>query len=374
MSPDLQLWLPLPSAIVWFTLVVYQVYRDRFRTWTEVFFLAAAFFAGAYALSDLFFFNVATESQARTALLASFSSLSLTTLFFMLFGIVFYTRMRNLLFLLILPTLAILGLIWTTLVEGLHSLYGNNEPPYKGDYNSVVFAAWFVYTLTYALVGAWAFYRTYREVARQHTKLTRRMRGLMVAFVLTIALGSATNAVTGFLEIKIVSPFSSLLVIPGLLTFVTLSPRAQERLSVAVRRWKSRRYDIKMAFLTFLDGTLIASKVAPDQPMIDQDLFSGTLDVIQNFMRTSFPTQRGKWLKAITHGDFTLVMERAKYAQITLVLQGEETDQLRRQMRDALLQFEAENRAVLADWKGMPADAYGTEEMLSSFFVRRASG
>ncbi len=362
-------WLPLPSMVVWFVLVFYQLWRDRYRTWTEVFFLAACFFTGAYAMSDLFVFNVTSKAQAETALLASFSFFSLTALFFMLFGVVFYSRMRRLLFVTMLPTFVILGLIWTSLVTDMKSVFGGDEPPYRGVYNSAVFIAWTVYTLIYAFVGAWAFYRTYKEVARQHTKLTRRMRGLMITFVLAIALGSSTNVITGFFHIPMVSLFSTVLVVPGFVAFVTLSPLSRERLSIAVRKWKARRYEIKMAFLTFLDGTLIASKVPPEEQMIDQDLFSGTLDVIQNFMRTSFPTQRGKWLKSIIHGDYTLVMERAKYAQITLVLRGDETDQLRRQMRDDLLKFEAQNREALAAWKGVPTDATGTDAMLSSFFI-----
>ncbi len=360
-------WLPLPTAVVWFGLAIYQVYRDRFRTWTEVFFLATCFFIGAYALSDLFFFNSPTESAARTALLASFSSLTLADPFFALFGIVFYTRMRRILLLTIVPLLILLPILWTSLIVGLRPLFaGDTGAPYRGIYNQTVFAVWTGCILIYAIIGAWAFYRTYREVARQQTHLTRRMRGLMLAFILTVVLGSATNVITGFFSVTFIPLFSTLLVIPGLVAFEALSPLSTERLSVAVRRWKARRYEIKMGFVIYADGTLIGAEVQPGEKVIDQDLFSATLDVIQNFMRTSFPTLRGQWLRTITHGDYTLVIERGRHTYLVLVIQGEENDQLRRLMRDTILKFEAENRAVLANWRGVPAEAKGTSLMLLS--------
>ena len=121
--------------------------------------------------------------------------------------------------------------------------------------------------------------------------------------------------------------------------------------------------------MTYEDGTLIGAKIGPGEEVIDQDLFGATLDVIQNFMRTSFPILRGKFLSSIRQGSYTLVVEQARYSYLTVVLEGEETDQLRRQMRDLLLGFEERNRQALARWKGMPSDAKGTEEMLSEFFI-----
>lgn len=360
-------WLPLPTAVVWFGLAVYQVYRDRFRTWTEVFFLATCFFIGAYALSDLFFFNATTEPAARTALLASFSSLTFAAPFFALFGVVFYTRMRNILLVAIAPPLVLLPFLWTSLVVGMRGLFeGEPGPPYRGMYNPTVFATFTVFVLLYSLIGAWAFYRTYREVARQQTQLTRRMRGLMLAFILTVVLGSTTNVITGFFKVTFIPLFSTLLVVPGLVAFEALSPLSKERLSVAVRRWKARGYSIKMGFVIYSDGTLIGAEVQPGEKVIDQDLFSATLDVIQNFMRTSFPTLRGQWLRTITHGDYTLVIERGRTTYLVLVIQGEESDQLRRQMRDAILKFETDNRSILANWRGVPSEAKGTTAMLLS--------
>src|SRR5512137_2078110 len=94
-----QQWFPLATVGVWWGLAFYQVYRDRYRTWTEVFFLAGCFFVGSYALADMFFFTASTQQQAATAALLSFTVLTLGAYFFFLFALVFYTRMRSVLFL-----------------------------------------------------------------------------------------------------------------------------------------------------------------------------------------------------------------------------------------------------------------------------------
>jgi hypothetical protein len=361
--PYQQYW-PLGTVAVWWGLALYQVYRDRYRTWTEAFFLAACLFVGGYALADVFFFNAPDTSQAATAALISFSLLTLAVVFFLLFALVFYTRMRQAYLLTFVPAAALVALVWLNLVDKIDSLSGGG-PPWVGDWNRTVFAIWVAGALGYAVLAAYFLFRTYREVAHQTTNLRRRMFGLLVSALIALVLGTLTNTMRGLLGTQVLPLFSTGLVLPGIVSFATLSPISRERFSVAVRRWKASRYDIKAAFLIFTDGTLIGAKVQPGEKVIDQDLFSATLDVIQNFMRTSFPTLRGS-LSAIKHGDFTLVMERGRYAYLTIILQGEENDQLRRHMRDLLLKYEHDNQPVLADWRGMPSEAIGTDDLLGS--------
>src|SRR5437899_11605466 len=140
-------------------------------------------------------------------------------------------------------------------------------------------------------------------------------------------------------------------------------------MSEASRRFQARRYTIKAVFLTYEDGTLIGAQTRPGETSIDQDLFGATLDVIQNFMRTSFPILRGKSLSSIVNGTYTLVIEKARYCYLTVVLEDEETDQLRRQMRDVLITFEAQHRPALHKWQDVPSEARGTEQLLTGFFV-----
>ena len=366
LPPYVQYW-PLGTVAVWYGLAFYQVYRDRYRTWTEAFFLAACFFLGSYALADILFFTAPSPSQASLAALVSFSVLTLAVFFIFMFSLLFYTRMRRAYFVWLLPVIGLIGLVWVGLIPSPASIVPLDVtvggPPWVGKWDQTVFLVWVAGCIIYSALAAYFLFRTYLEVAALTTKLRRRMLGLLVSALLSLVLGTITNTLRGYFGTSFPSLFSTALVLPGVVSFITLSPLSTERFSVAVRRWKASRYDIKAAFVIFTDGTLIGAKVRPGEKVIDQDLFGATLDVIQNFMRTSFPTLRGS-LSAIKHGDFTLVMERGRYAYLTVILQGEENDQLRRHMRDLLLKYERDNQPVLADWRGMPSEAIGTDMML----------
>ncbi len=362
--PTQQYW-PLITAGVWYALATYQVYRDRFRTWTEAFFLVTCFFTGSYALSDVFFFTAPTTAQAAEVALIGFTFMTFVATFLFLFAVVFYTRMRRVYLLAFLPAFVILPLIWGGLVDRIIPLESGGGPPWVGDWNANLFIAWVVLIFAFAILAALALLRTYLEVASHTKQLRRRMLGLLLTTLIAVVLALSTNVLRGFTHASVLPLFSTGLALPGVVAFVTLSPMSTERFSVAVRRWKASRYDIKAAFLIFMDGTLIGAKIRPGEKVVDQDLFGATLDVIQNFMRTSFPGLRGS-LSTVKQGEYTLVMERGHHAYLTVVLQGEENDQLRRHMRDLLLEYERDNQTVLADWRGIPAEASGTDALLNS--------
>jgi len=192
------------------------------------------------------------------------------------------------------------------------------------------------------------------------------MRLELAAVVLALALGAGSNLLISGFGFHLPPLLSTLLAIPGIAALALLSPRSETPFMEAAHRWKSRGYAIKAAFLTYEDGTLLGSQAALGELAVDSDLFGSTLDMIQNFMRTSFPTQHGAWLRSITHGDYTLVLERGRATCLTLVLEGKENDQLRRLMRDALRAYERDNAEVLAHWRGVADEAAGTAAMLAS--------
>jgi len=367
---------PLVSAAAWFSLAALQVYRDRWHTWTETFFLFACFFAGMYAVGDWLLFNVEPTippdvgiRNATFAALVSVTSLSLAVNFFLLFSLVYVDRMRRSYWTFMIVTVGIIFMLWAFSLDHLLEPRETGTlwvPVFRSDF----FAIFLVYILVYGVLGIRNLYRLYTIVRGSSKALARRAAGLMVTFTAVLCLGLVTNGYLGLIQNqRIPPPFSTLLILLAGMAYYTLYPSGRERISEAIRRFQARRYNIKAVFLTFEDGTLIGSKVRPGEKVIDQDVFGATLDVIQNFMRTSFPILRGKWLSSISHGNYTLVLERGRRTYLTAVLDGEETDQLRRQMRDGLLRFEAENRNVLANWQGIPAEAQGTEELLGMFFI-----
>lgn len=359
--------LPLITAGVWFTLAAFQVYRDRVHTWTESFFLAGCIFAGFYAVSDWIFFHAVSDYAAIVAARLSLSAIVVTGLFLFLFTLVYIGRMKRIYWIYLAFTAIVIALIWSLPVGVIPPGPGQLYVP---EFDPRAFGPSLLLTAVFAGGGAYNLYRVHKIVRQYSQALARRSLGLFVVFVVTLVLGLSTNGLLGAIGNSTTPPpFSTLLVFVAGATLFTLYPGSGQRISVAIRRFQARRYSIKAAFVTYRDGTLIASKVQAGESIIDRDLFGATLDVIQNFMRTSFPLLRGKSLRTIKHGDYSLIIERAEYTYLTVVLGGEESDQLRRQMRDLLLEFEASNRDVLARWKGIPEQALGTDTLLDAFFI-----
>ncbi|HLE45888.1 MAG TPA: hypothetical protein VI915_02720 [Thermoplasmata archaeon] len=359
--------LPLLAACIWFGLALMQVYRDRTHTWTETFFLFACFFAGLYAFSDWLFFNSTNDVGALGAARLGLTSVILTELFFLLFTVVYVARMRRAYWLIAGASIPLLLYVWTATVEGV--IRPSVEGLYLPVLNPVAFLVLLLYVIACGGVGVVNLYRVYRIVREQSRGLARRAAGLVITFVTVLFLGMGTNGYLGVTQNTQVPPlFSTLLILVGFMTAYTLYPGGRERISAAIRKFRARRYQIEGVSLVYNDGTLIASRGREGAAGLDRDLFSATLDVIQNFMRTSFPFLRGTSLRTIEHGSYRILIERGKWCYLTVVLSGEENDLLRRQMRDLLREFEQTNADILRRWRGIPADAPGAEGMLRSLF------
>ncbi len=146
---------------------------------------------------------------------------------------------------------------------------------------------------------------------------------------------------------------------------------------------RTERGAVKAAYLILLDGTLVA-KVGTTTSPLDDDLFSATLDVIQNFMRTSFPFLKGTFLRTIEHGNLRILIERGRYSYLTLLIEGLEESGFRNRMRQELQEFETKNAGILeqmmrrirqptreAESPSAPAPKpLGTAELLAAFIPR----
>jgi len=158
--------------------------------------------------------------------------------------------------------------------------------------------------------------------------------------------------------------------IDRVLESVKTATRAREAAGVRSRASDlSRQPEVRAAFLTDHAGLLLASRVDPEEGMVDGDLFSATLDVIQNFMRTSFPVLRGRSLSAIHQGDCTLVLEPGDKALLTVLVRGRETESLRRRMRKVLRDFEVQNEGRLHAGLVHTDAVRGAEELMSRIMV-----
>lgn len=363
------LWSPAIGAVAWLAVAAYLLLQRRFRTWTEVFFLGLAFSTAAYALSDLVFFNMTSLADARVAATASLSSLTFATFFIYLYGISLYHRFRRLLLVAFVPVAFFVATFYERMFVGFQPISGAGAP-YEPVYNATWLYPWIALAAVLVALGLYGISRAYVEIRRQSTRLAWRILVTLLGLLVAVVAGSLTNTAIAVSGQQAPPLFSTFLAVPGLLIFFAATPQSSTRMNEALLRRKAAEYEAKGAFLTYSDGTLIGSQLRPEEAMIDPDSFSAMLDVIQNFMRTSFPALLGKWLRSIRQGDYTLVMEHGKYVYLTLVLEGEENDQLRRHMQDLLAGYERGNAAALANWRGVAEDAVGTDALLVALLKR----
>ena len=366
---DFLFWAPLVSAGIWFSLAGYLTYQERYRTWTELFFVLLCMLTGGYALGDAIFFNMPPGADLTLEASVSLTCLTVGSVFLLLYGMAFHGRFRRASLLIFIPAAFFIASFPTHMFAGFPPLPPGPVPRVP-QYNLDWYLPWLLFVAACWLGALIQIGRTVFEVHGQSPKLAHRIEAILVGFVAALLAGTFSNAVLGLEDAPGQPPlFSTFLAVPGFLIFFATSPSASRRLNDALRRKKASTYDVKGAFLTFSDGTLIGSRIQPEERMIDADSFSATLDVISNFMRTSFPTLRGKWLKSIRHGNYTLLMERGRHACLTLILDGEENDQLRRLVIEAVEKFEEENAEALSNWRGMAKDARGVDNLLTALLA-----
>src|SRR5438552_432982 len=157
---DLLRVLPLASAATWFVLAGLQVYHDRFHTWTETFFLLSCIFAALYATWDFLSFTAGSISFAKFAGLMSTSSAIVTSLFLLLFTVVYIDRMRRVYWSFGVVAIAVLVVLWSFGLEDVVQVGSLWIPVY----NEVVFLVIIAYIGSYSLGGIVNLYRLHKIV------------------------------------------------------------------------------------------------------------------------------------------------------------------------------------------------------------------
>ncbi len=356
---------PLVTAAIWLGLAAYGVARDRYRTWTEVLFLVTCVCVAGYALADVAFFNAAGPSDAEAALLVSLIFRTLLASIFLLLAAVLHSRLEWRLAVIAVPAAAALAVLALGPVASVTPATGMGVG-FTATYVPALLGAWLTLILGMALVGLALFAVLFVQIRRFTAEYGRRMLLVLGAVACALALGEAVDLSAPAFGVFPPPVLSSLLAIPGAAAVFALSPERETPFLEAARKWKAKDYRARTAFLTYGDEVLLGSAVPTGDPAVNGDFFSSTLEVVQDFMRTSFPMLKGRWLRSIEQGEFTFVLERGAYTCLTLLIQGQENDQLRRLMREAVRTIEAENRDALEHWRSNPEDVHGVEAALAA--------
>src|SRR2546428_2670664 len=154
---------PLASATAWFVLAILQVYRDRWHTWTEAFFLFCCFFAGLYAIGDFLLFYSTTYVAALFSTLVSLTGLTLAVNFFLLFTLVYVDRMRRSYGLLMAISIVMLLLVFRFGITMINAPTAD-APLFFPVFDFAILGIHLAYILADSIVGIPDLYRLYQIV------------------------------------------------------------------------------------------------------------------------------------------------------------------------------------------------------------------
>ncbi len=113
------------------------------------------------------------------------------------------------------------------------------------------------------------------------------------------------------------------------------------------------QFTISDIFLIYVDGRLVKSVSFETQlqESMDEDIMSGMLTAITDFAKDSFKEDSAS-LKSFKYGKMTIYLERGVTMYLAVVFKGEPADDLRKKMRNTLIEIWAKYKIRLKTWNG----------------------
>jgi len=125
----------------------------------------------------------------------------------------------------------------------------------------------------------------------------------------------------------------------------------QERKQIKVE--PEATYLVEDVFLIHSDGRLIAHHSRKFREEIDEDIFSGMLTVVQDFVKDSFRARTKTGMKRLDFGDSKILIERSPHTFLAAVVVGQEPKLLPLYMLQVLKEVEDRYGNVLEKWTGL---------------------
>ncbi|HKZ99483.1 MAG TPA: DUF5915 domain-containing protein [Thermoplasmata archaeon] len=122
-------------------------------------------------------------------------------------------------------------------------------------------------------------------------------------------------------------------------------------------------YIVEDAFLIHEDGRLISHQSRKFREAIDEDIFSGMLTVVQDFIKDSFKRSKTS-LRRLEFGDSKILIERSPHTFLAAVLVGQEPRLLPLYMIQILKEVEDGFGNALEKWTGMMHPLEGVDAIV----------
>jgi len=134
-------------------------------------------------------------------------------------------------------------------------------------------------------------------------------------------------------------------------------------------------YLVEDVFLVHSDGRLISHQTRKMREGIDEDIFSGMLTVVQDFVKDSFKQKTSVGLKRLEFGESKILLEKSEHTYVACVIVGEEPKLLPLYIVEVLRQIEERYGKSLEGWSGMMQELEGISEYVAKLiFVTDQKG
>jgi Flp pilus assembly protein TadD len=125
---------------------------------------------------------------------------------------------------------------------------------------------------------------------------------------------------------------------------------------------------IEDVFLIYNNGLLITHATRRLVPDVDQEILSGMLTAVQEFVKDSFQQFKATDLKSLDFGDNKIIIERGQLVYLAAVQSGIPPVAIQERMKTVIAKIEEEYRSKLERWDGAVASLPGIGDMVKLVF------
>jgi uncharacterized repeat protein (TIGR01451 family) len=133
---------------------------------------------------------------------------------------------------------------------------------------------------------------------------------------------------------------------------------------------RRQRVDVEEVFLVYRDGVLISHLSRTLLPDKDEDVLSGMLTAVQEFVRDAFRYGEHRELHQMDFGDYRILIERGKLAYLAVVYSGKNSASVRKRVRSVLDRIETSYASVLDKWDGDMEKVVGVRDILRDHLLK----
>ena len=134
--------------------------------------------------------------------------------------------------------------------------------------------------------------------------------------------------------------------------------------------WRRHKVAIEEVFLVYRDGVLMYHLSRTLVQEKDEDVLSGMLTAVQEFVRDAFRYGEHRELHSLDFGDYKILIERGRMVYLAVVYSGADSSLIRRKVRGVLDHIETAYARELGEWDGDMDKIVGARDMIRDLLFK----